>query len=45
MTDYINPHKIYPDDINRRIDTPPGFDSREGEEGEEGEEGAKEESK
>lgn len=27
MTDYLNPHKIYPDDINRRIDIPPGFDS------------------
>lgn len=31
MTDYLNPDKIYPDDISRRIDTPPGFDSvREG---------------
>jgi hypothetical protein len=28
MTDYLNPDKIYPDDISRRIDTPPGFDSR-----------------
>lgn len=27
MTDYLSPGKIYPDDINRRIDTPPGFDS------------------
>ena len=27
MTDYLNPHRIYPDDISRRIDTPPGFDS------------------
>ena len=27
MTDYLNPDKIYPDDISRRIDTPPGFDS------------------
>lgn len=27
MTDYINPDKLYPDDISRRIDTPPGFDS------------------
>ena len=27
MTDYLNPHKIYPDDISRRIDIPPGFDS------------------
>ena len=27
MTDYLNPHKIYPDDISRRIDVPPGFDS------------------
>ena len=27
MTDYLNPHKLYPDDISRRIDIPPGFDS------------------
>lgn len=27
MTDYLNPDKLYPDDISRRIDTPPGFDS------------------
>ena len=27
MTDYLNPHRIYPDDISRRIDIPPGFDS------------------
>ena len=27
MTDYLNPHHIYPDDISRRIDIPPGFDS------------------
>lgn len=27
MTDYLNPDKLYPDDINRRIDIPPGFDS------------------
>lgn len=27
MTDYLNPDKLYPDDICRRIDTPPGFDS------------------
>ena len=26
MTDYLNPHRIYPDDISRRIDVPPGFD-------------------
>ena len=25
--DYMNTHKIYPDDISRRIDIPPGFDS------------------
>ena len=28
MTDYLNPHHIYPDDISRRIDIAPGFDSR-----------------
>ena len=27
MTDYLNPHRIYPDDISRRIDIAPGFDS------------------
>ena len=27
MTDYLNPHKLYPDNISRRIDIPPGFDS------------------
>jgi hypothetical protein len=27
MTDYLNPDKLYPDDISRRIDTLPGFDS------------------
>ncbi len=27
MPDHLNPDKIYPDDISRRIDTPPGFDS------------------
>ncbi|MGI6235714.1 MAG: hypothetical protein ACOYI6_10765 [Christensenellales bacterium] len=27
MTDYLNPDKLYPDDISRRIDIPPGFDS------------------
>ena len=27
MTDYLNPHHIYPDDISRRIDIAPGFDS------------------
>ena len=27
MTDYLNPHKIYTDDISRRIDIAPGFDS------------------
>ena len=27
MTDYLNPHKIYPEDTSRRIDNPPGFDS------------------
>lgn len=27
MTDYLNPDKLYPDDISRRIDTPPGFDT------------------
>ena len=27
MTDYLNPDKLYPDDISRRIDTSPGFDS------------------
>lgn len=27
MTDYLNPDKLYPDDISRRIDTPPEFDS------------------
>jgi len=26
MSDYLNPHKIYPDDISRCIDTPPGLD-------------------
>ena len=25
--DYMNTHKLYPDDISRRIDIPPGFDS------------------
>ena len=25
--DYMNTHKLYPDDISRRIDVPPGFDS------------------
>ena len=25
--DYMNTHKTYPDDISRRIDIPPGFDS------------------
>ena len=25
--DYMNTHKLYPDDISRRIDNPPGFDS------------------
>ena len=27
MTDYLNPHKLYPDCPSRRIDNPPGFDS------------------
>ena len=27
MTDYLNPHRIYTDDISRRIDIAPGFDS------------------
>jgi hypothetical protein len=27
MTDYLNPHRIYPDCPTRRIDNPPGFDS------------------
>ena len=27
MTDYLNPHRIYPDNISRRIDIAPGFDS------------------
>jgi hypothetical protein len=27
MTDYLNPHKIYTDEISRRIDIAPGFDS------------------
>lgn len=27
MTDYLNPHRIYPDCPSRRIDNPPGFDS------------------
>lgn len=30
MTDYLNPDKIYPDDISRRIDIPPGLDSIRG---------------
>ena len=30
MTDYLNPHRIYPDNISRRIDVPPGFDSERG---------------
>ena len=25
--DYMNAHKLYPDNISRRIDIPPGFDS------------------
>ena len=27
MTDYLNPHRIYPDCPSRRIDIPPGNDS------------------
>ena len=27
MTDYINPHRVYPDNPSRRIDNPPGNDS------------------
>lgn len=27
MTDYLNPHRVYPDCPSRRIDNPPGFDS------------------
>ena len=27
MTDYLNPHRIYPDCPSRRIDNPPGNDS------------------
>ena len=30
MTDYLNPHRIYPDCSSRRIDNPPGFDSIRG---------------
>jgi hypothetical protein len=30
MTDYINPDKLYPDDISRCIDNPPGNDSIRG---------------
>ena len=30
MTDYLNPHRIYPDNPSRRIDNPPGFDSIRG---------------
>jgi hypothetical protein len=32
MTDYLNPHKLYPDCPSRRIDNPPGFDSIRSEE-------------
>ena len=27
---WTNPDKLYPDDISRRIDIPPSFDSRRG---------------
>ena len=30
MTDYLNPHRIYPDCPPRRIDNPPGNDSIRG---------------
>ena len=30
MTDYLNPHRIYPDNPSQRIDNPPGFDSIRG---------------
>ena len=29
-TDYLNPHRIYPDNPSQRIDNPPGFDSIRG---------------
>jgi hypothetical protein len=32
MTDYLNPHKLYPDCPSRRIDNPPGNDSIRSEE-------------
>ena len=30
MTDYLNPHRIYPDNPSQRIDNPPGNDSIRG---------------